>query len=163
LSSHRFACSRRMQMELHHFNMTVPGSSPGGVGNDVVAQMAEQHDGVSSPLVVAKFSSVLSKCATNAGGNYIGIRRSSGVSPGMCNRISSGESAGHRFLAHLSSRSIFSRGRHESGPSMEVPYGKERTIRRRVLFTRRPASAAEASRLRLKSSAESALFTATKS
>jgi hypothetical protein len=52
-------------------------------------------------------SSVLSKCATNAGGNYIVIRRSSGASPGMRNRISSGESAGHRFLAPLSSRSIF--------------------------------------------------------
>jgi hypothetical protein len=42
-----------MQMELHHFNMRVPGSSPGGVGNDVVAQMAEHHDEVSSTLVVA--------------------------------------------------------------------------------------------------------------
>src|SRR5262245_8219168 len=58
----------------------------------------------------------------------------------MRHRISSGESAGHRFLAHLSSRMIFETWPAIVRPNQEAHYGKETTIRRRPLSTRRPAT-----------------------
>ncbi len=50
LSSHHFISLRRMRMELHHLNVRVPGSNPGGVVNSVVAQLVEQHDEFHRPL-----------------------------------------------------------------------------------------------------------------
>src|SRR5215475_3833526 len=91
------------------------------------------------------------------------IRRSPGVSPGMRHRISSGTSAGRRFLAHLSSRMIFETWPAKAGPNKEANYGQETTTLRRPFSTERPASVAEASRLKPGSSEGRASFTATKS
>jgi len=157
-------------------NVKVPGSSPGDVGNDVVAQLAEHHDKFhqhlssqyfrmsSAPAGARTWSAPALQCnATNAGGNYIGIRRSSGVSPGMRQRISSGESAGHRFPNHLSSHAIFETWPADAGPNKEAHHGQETTTRRRLFSTTRPASVAEASPLRQRSNAGCASSTATKS
>ena len=84
------------------------------------------------------------------------------MSPGMRHRISSGESAGRRFLAHLSSRMIFEKWLTVAGPNKEAHYGQEKTIRRRSLSTKRPASDAADSRLKQTSSEECASFMATK-
>jgi hypothetical protein len=103
----------------NYINLRVPGSNPGCFGNKAVAQLVEHHDAFhhhlssqnfrtsSAPAGALNFACALICGATNAAGNYIPIRRSPGVSPGMRYRISSGKSPGHCFLNHLSSRIIF--------------------------------------------------------